>query len=936
MKTSPRILTAIAAALTMLLLTPTVLAADAQAVRFYEDAVSRFNSGDLKGAEIQLKNSLTRDPSQLSARILMGRIQLGLGNARQAEGELLMASKLGADPLLTALPLAKARNRSGKYKDNIENLVPTQFPIHQQPDIWVELGIARLLDGDSAGSSIAFNQALKIQPLHQGGTLGLARIPLREGNFSEAERQAEVAVANFPNNSQAWFIKASGLHAQGKNVEAAKAYARARDLDPGNSSAGLGEATALLDANETPKAAALLQALRDQYPWMPEAPYLHSKALKKLGRNEEAKSALRAATDMLDPVEPTDLAHNPALLRLAGTVAYENGQLERAHKTISLYMEVRQNDINGMKMLARIALGMDKPAEAKRALVPIVNAGQADAETLGLLGDANAQLNDYIAAESYYRDAIANYRGGPALVGRLGAMQYRQGQREQALDTLQGLVGDGRAGPVTGISLYTAMLLFADGRLDEAGRIADRLVAEQPDNLLALNLQAALAIARGDNSDAHRMLDSLLSKDPTFRPARYNLAKLYVIEGKYRQADSILARFLADNPNDVRTLQEYGRLAVATKDRRLAIQHYEKIRQIDGKALIPIIELIDLYLAESRPADAMNTALALNRALPNNFYAHETLARVQIARNEPEEAAATLKKVARLAGYDPKKLLHTAQLQHLAGAHDDAVWTLSKLLIEQPDTIVARRMLADTLFRQGRLEEAKRELERVLKAVPDDVYALALLGDLLLAQGNPQKAAQTFTRAINLNDQPALQVSLFRARTVAGEGKSALVDLQAWQDGHPDNPIVLRALAERRHQLGDVNGALPLYERLIKLTPNDALAHNNLANLLMDLDSERAFKAARRAQQLAPSNPAILDTVGWTLVRVGELDEGLALLREAVARNGGSATTRYHLAVALEEFGNLSESRRELTQALRLADDALWADDAKRRLVRLR
>ncbi len=39
------------------------VAADAQAVRYYEDAVSRFNSGDLKGAEIQLKNSLTRDPS---------------------------------------------------------------------------------------------------------------------------------------------------------------------------------------------------------------------------------------------------------------------------------------------------------------------------------------------------------------------------------------------------------------------------------------------------------------------------------------------------------------------------------------------------------------------------------------------------------------------------------------------------------------------------------------------------------------------------------------------------------------------------------------------------------------------------------------------------------------------------------------------------------
>jgi Flp pilus assembly protein TadD len=211
-----------------------------------------------------------------------------------------------------------------------------------------------------------------------------------------------------------------------------------------------------------------------------------------------------------------------------------------------------------------------------------------------------------------------------------------------------------------------------------------------------------------------------------------------------------------------------------------------------------------------------------------------------------------------------------------------------------------------------------------------------LLGDIQLAQGQPQVAAKTFARALQSNESPELLVSHYRARTLAGQGEEALEELQAWQDGHPDNPMVLRALAERRHQLGDAKGALSLYERLVVLTPDDALVHNNLANLLMDEDNERAFKAARRAQQLAPSNPSILDTYGWALVQVGELNEGLTLLREAVARNGRSATTRYHLGVALEEFGNLSESKRELTQALRMGDGAAWAGDARRRLARLR
>ena len=921
--------------LTLVLFSTAALAADPQAVRYYEDAVSRFNSGDLKGAEIQLKNSLTRDPSQLPARILMGRVQLGLGNAQQAEEDLQLANKLGADRVLTILPLAKARNNNAKYKENIENLVPTEFPIDQQPDIWVELGIARLLDSDVAGGKIAFEQALKIQPLHEGGTLGLAQIPLREGDFLEAENLATAATSLFPNSAQAFFLKASALHAQGKNIKAAAAYARAMDIDPQNSLAGSGEAAALLDDNQTEKAAALLQELRTKFPMMPEASYLHSEALKKLGRYEEAESALNAATDILSPISPSDLAHKPELLKLAGTIAYENNQLERAYQAISLYTQARQGDIDGMKLLARIALGMDKPAEVKRALVPLVTAGTADAEILGLLGDASARQKDYITAESYYRDALANYSGGPAIVGRLGAMQYRKGQREAALNTLRGLVDERPPGTPTGVSLYMAMVLFAEGQMDEAQAIADRLVEEQPENLVALNLQATLAITRGDRQDARQMLNALIEKDPTFRPARYNLAKLLIIEKDFREAEVILARFLAEDPNDIRALHELARLAVAVNDRRTALQHYEEIRQIDSKALIPAIELIDLYLAESRLADAMNTAVGLTRLLPNSFFAHEALARVLLARNELDDARAALKKLALMAGYDTRELMQAAKLQQSAKAYADAEWTLSKVLNERPNDIYATRELAVALYRQGKLKEAEELVERTLTMSPKDAYALALLGDIQLALGRPQVAADIYTRALQSADTAELVVGRYVAMTLAGDPKAALTDLQAWHDAHPDEPLVLRALAERRHQLGDTGEARRLYEQLLRLRPDDALLYNNMANLLMNVDNEHALQAAKRAHELAPANPSILDTLGWILVQLGDLDQGLAYLREAVARNGRSAAARYHLGVALWEFGSHAESKRELSHALRIASDESWIDDAKRRLQQL-
>lgn len=910
--------------------------ADSQAIRYYEDAITRFNAGDVKGAQIQLKNSLQHDPGQLSARILMGRIQLELGNPQQAEEQLLLADKLGADTILTALPLARARNRLGKYQDNIETIVPTRIPIRQQPDLWVELGIARLNSDDVAGAQLAFDQALKIQPGHPGGTLGLARIPLHQGDYVAAEQLAEAAVANAPDDAEAWFIKGSALHAQGKYIAAAKAYGQAKQIDPGNSSAALGEATALLDAGHATEAVVRFQALRESHPWIPEAPYLQSKAFRLLGRDKDAETALQAAADILNPIPPDSLAHDPALLMLAGMIAYESGQLERAYQMISLYLEKRSDDSKARKLLARTALRMQKPSYARRALLPLVAGGQADAETLALLGDANLQQNSYAAAERNYREAIAKHSGGPALISRLGITQFRQGQRERAMETLQRLVDKAPAETTSGVSLYLGMLYFSEGRLTQAREIADTLVREQPDNLLALNLQATLAIAMGDRAAGRRMLEALVDRAPAFRPARFNLVKLHILEGRYRDAGSILDRFLAEDPGDTRALREAAHLALAQKDRRTAIQYYERIRQLDGKARSAIVELVDLYLAAQRPADAMNVALALNRDLPEDLPAQLALARVHMARGETDEARHILTDAALLAGYDPRSLLRTAKLQVAVEAYEDAIRTLSRLLTERPESLAARKELAGVLYRQGKTDRAETEIKRVLEAAPEDLYALALLGDIRMRQGRAREAIEIYGQALSLAELPELVISRYRARTIAGEGQAALAELRHWHDDHPDEPLVLRALAERLHQNGELKSAWPLYERLVELVPNDPMAYNNLANLLMNFDSERALEAARRAHELAPTNPDALDTLGWALVQVGAVETGLKHLRDAVARNGRSAATRYHLGVALEEFGSPTEAERELSRALALAPEFDAAEDARRRLERLR
>jgi putative PEP-CTERM system TPR-repeat lipoprotein len=509
--------------------------------------------------------------------------------------------------------------------------------------------------------------------------------------------------------------------------------------------------------------------------------------------------------------------------------------------------------------------------------------------------------------------------------------QFRRGQREQAIDTLESLV---ELAPDRAIrsALILGFFYYSQNQLAEARAIADRVVKQQPNNLVALNLQGAVAISQGERREGRRMLEAVLVKDPAFRPARFNLVKLDILEGNADAARRELDALLAADPNDVRTLLEYARFARSQGDQRAAIQQLEKIRQVDPKALLPILELVELYLADGRLTDALTTALALDQNVPENFSVHEALARVRLAQGEKAYARNVLQKAARLAGYDAQLLLRTARLQVATGALEDATWTLSQLLKEQPDRLEARNLLAAVLFRQGRLVEAEAEVQKIRTVTPNDILSLALLGDIRTAQGQLADALATYRKAQQIADTPQLMISVHRTLMRLGRADQALTELQAWHDAHPKVPQIMSLLASHRRLIGETEAAWKLLEELVQLTPDDPMALNALADILIAIDNEKALRVAMRAYELAPQHPAVLDTLGWTLVQLGELDRGLGHLREARARSGHDPTIGYHLAVALQEYGNAEEAKRELRQALGLGIPFPEQEEARRRL----
>ncbi len=923
------------AVLAALLLTGGVAAADAVAFRYYEDAISRFNDGDLKGAEIQLRNALQSDPGQLPARILMGRLQLALGNPLQAENELSLALKLGADPTLTALPLAQARQELGKHQAIIDSLRPNEYPLALQPDLWVELGKARLGHKDPVGAEIAYAEALKLAPGHTQALLGQARVLLQQQKYAEAAPLIADVLAHSPGSVEAWFLMGTLNQARGEFALAAQHFRQATSLDPAHEKAALGEAMALLDGGQPQPAADLLDQIRTARPTAVEAHYLYAQALRKLGRAAEAKEAMRRASDLVNQTAPADLGDNTTLLMLAAMVTFESAEYGSSYGFLNRYLSYKPEDLAANLQLATLLLRMGKVVEASRLLTRLAATTPDDPQILVMLGDVNNLLHDYAAAERYYQSALEQIENDPGLISRIGLSQLEQGRTDQAIETFRRLVEQDPAGS-GGSSVFLGILYLSEGRLDAARAVADQVVELQPDNLVALNLQAAVAVAQGDQATGRRLLEALLAKAPGFHPARINLIKLDLLQGNTDSAAAALALLLQANPEDPFALQEAARLALARSDRGAAIQHLERIRQRNPQAVRPILELARLYIADARATDALQLVEALKRLLPENLLVLKGLAEVHLARGEVAAERNVLTDATRLAGFNADQLIGIARLQARAGDLPAAEHNLRLALKESPLSSAAQLELGALFARQRQFSPAAAQVTEVLARDPDNLAAYTLLADIQLAQNLPEEAIALYRQALTRSEQPELMVSLYRALVLAGRADEALAALGAWDEVHPDQVPVLRALAEHLERSGDPAGARDVYARLARLRPYDAAIHNNLANLLLQVDGERALRAAQRAYELDPHNPAILDTLGWSLVQLGELEPGLTHLRDALARNSRVPTIRYHLAVALEEYGSPDESARELQRALDMREPFPERDLAEQRLHRLR
>ena len=156
------------------------------------------------------------------------------------------------------------------------------------------------------------------------------------------------------------------------------------------------------------------------------------------------------------------------------------------------------------------------------------------------------------------------------------------------------------------------------------------------------------------------------------------------------------------------------------------------------------------------------------------------------------------------------------------------------------------------------------------------VEARKQLADLAISQNNPEQANRWFSEARLLFPDLKHQLSLAEARfqTLNDMAGSAIPLLTEALLREPESVDILYTRALAFEQIGDIDGAETDLRRILDLKPNDPDTMNALGYTLADRTDryQEALMLIEKALEQKPESAAILDSMGWVLLKLGRLE----------------------------------------------------------------
>ncbi|MDJ0918440.1 MAG: tetratricopeptide repeat protein [Woeseiaceae bacterium] len=492
------------------------------------------------------------------------------------------------------------------------------------------------------------------------------------------------------------------------------------------------------------------------------------------------------------------------------------------------------------------------------------------------------------------------------------------------------------AGDSVDIAQQATRIAFGFGFDDEALKAAERWLKLDKDSEQALLYVARLQLRDGRNRASRRSFKRLLKLDDG--PAEQRLLSLVqVLADEEPEPAYEIMQYLAKPYGD----SAYANYAVAVM--AMSADDMEEAR--DRAAL-----------AVEQDPDWLKAKLLYARALLLNGSADEAIDyTARIIGDDPDP--------------DPDARLELALMMMSLDRNDDALSQVNQVILEQPSRADALRLMAIINFRQQNLDAAQADFEDLLatrRYTNDALYYLARIADfrgevdsairfyaavsgggnavisqrraaalLAFEREEPDQAVALLDRFTSDNPGYAIDMVLAKGQLLTSLERydDALVYYDRYVEFRPDAEGGMLGRAELLLRMDRLDDSISQYRAAVKKFPESATSLNALGYTLADRTDKyvEADKLIRKALEYRPDDPAIIDSMGWVLFRLGENEEALVWLEKAYA-GFPDPEVAAHIVEVLHALDRHEEALERLVKAEERDPENSLLEDVRERL----
>ncbi|MBS1139970.1 MAG: repeat:Tetratricopeptide 3:Tetratricopeptide 4 [Proteobacteria bacterium] len=866
---------------------------------------------DTKAAIIQLKNALQQNPNLGEARFLLGSALLENGDLSGAELELRKALELKHSADAVVPLLARSLLGRGQAKKLIDEFGKTTLS-GGVPQAALNTSLSAAYAGlgkpDMAKALLA--EALKSSPDYIPARLAEIREAIAARDAATAKSKTDALLAQQPANPEALFIKGGLLALDGDAEGALAQYKKTIETKPGFLPAHAAIIFALLQTNKSDEAVKQLEALKKVAPKNPQTYFLDAQVNYQ---RKEYKTARESAQQLLR-MSP----NNPNSLQIAGAIEYQLGAYLQAETYLARALQSDPQLQMARRLLVASHLRAGQPVKAIEAIQPVLNTIDKDSAFLTLAGEAYLQNGEPNKAAEYFSKAAKLEPENPSKKTSLALAHLAQGNFESGFQELEKISAADK-GITADLALITAHL--KNNQMDKALLAIDALEKKQPDNPATHNLRARALLAKKDISGARKSFERAIALKPTFYPAVASLAGLDLLDKKPEEARKRFEALLAADPKNTQALLALAEMASAESGKS------DEVIALIGKAINaapsdapPRLALIQYHLKSKDNKKALSAANEALSAMPEKPEILEALGRVQQLSGDLNQASTTYGKMAVLQPASPVPLLRLAEVQFANKNKDEGIKSLRKALEIKPDLLDAQRALIQVAIENKNTTEALNIAKTVQKQRPKEASGYLLEGTVYAANKAWNEAIGAFRNGLKEAPAPELAMRLHGAMLSSGNATEAEKQAASWLKDHPKDVAFRMYMGDLASSAKNFPLAVVHYQSALNLQPQNALILNNMAWATGQTKSPKAIDFAEKANQLAPNQPAFMDTLAMLLADKGETKKAIAILRSALDIAPQSAAIQLNLAKVLIGAGNKEDARKELDALSKLGE----------------